>query len=66
MKFNTFNDKDNSDYLFNSECEMQFLWRPLVISLGGEGKSVGVAFSVGIKIGVSEVPSSVLSTVLLG
>lgn len=65
MKFNTFNDKDNSDYLFNSECEMQFLWKPLGIALGDEGKSVGVAFSVGIKIGASGVPSSVLlSTVL--
>lgn len=65
MKFNTFNDKDNSDCLFNSECEMQFLWKPLVIALGDEGKSVGVALSVGIKIGTSGVPSSVLLSPVL-
>lgn len=55
MTFNTFED---SDYLFNSECEMRFLWRPLVTFLRGEGKSVGLAFTVEIRKGSPEVPYS--------
>lgn len=49
MVFNTFNDKEDSDYLFDSECKAQFLGRPLVTFLKVEGQSIGAAFTVGIR-----------------
>lgn len=42
MTFYTFVDKEDSDYLFNSEREMPFPWRPLITFLRGEGEGLGV------------------------